>query len=139
MRAGVAGELSVRGASEDRPLDENGDRALSERRRRYRRFSGQQKLELVLVSLRGEKTIAELCREHEISETLLRRWRDQVLEAGAERLDGGQERSQAAEQRRRIAELERAGAGWQDLRAGAGGKAIRGLGGAPRGAVVRVG
>ena len=76
--------------------------------RRYRKFSAQQKLELVMASLRGERTIAELCREHQISESLLRRWRDQALDAAAERLAGGQERSQASEQRRRIAELERA-------------------------------
>jgi transposase-like protein len=76
--------------------------------RRYRKFTAQQKLELVLASLRREKRIAELCREHAISETLLRRWRDQVLEAGGERLAGTQERSVAAEQRRKIAELERA-------------------------------
>src|SRR3954471_8536168 len=53
--------------------------------RKYRKFTARQKLELVLASLRREKTIAELCREHAISETLLRRWRDQVLEAGGER------------------------------------------------------
>ena len=76
--------------------------------RRYRKFSAQQKLELVMASLRGERTIAELCREHQISESLLRRWRDVALDAAAERLAGGQDRSQAAEQRRRIAELERA-------------------------------
>jgi transposase len=55
-----------------------------------------------------ERSIAELCREHEISETLLRRWREQALEAASERLARGRERSQASEQRRRIAELERA-------------------------------
>ena len=76
--------------------------------RKYRKFTAQQKLELVLASLRREKTIAEICREHAISETLLRRWRDVALEAAAERLAGGQDRSQASEQRRRIAELERA-------------------------------
>jgi transposase len=81
---------------------------LSEARRKYRKFTAQQKLELVMASLRGERSIAELCREHEISETLLRRWREQALEAAGERLAGGQERSQASEQRRRIAELERA-------------------------------
>ena len=42
----------------------------------------------MLASLRGQKTIAELCREHEISETLLRRRREQFLAAGAERLSG---------------------------------------------------
>ena len=76
--------------------------------RKYRKFTAQQKLELVLASLRREKTIAELCREHAISETLLRRWRDQVLEAGGERLAGAQERTVAAVKRKKIAELERA-------------------------------
>src|SRR3954447_24125001 len=76
--------------------------------RRYRKFTARQKLELVMASLRGERSIAELCREHRISESLLRRWRDVALEAAAERLAGGQDRSQASEQRKRIAELERA-------------------------------
>ncbi len=76
--------------------------------RRYRKFTAQQKLELVMASLHGERSIAELCREHQISESLLRRWRDVALDAAAERLAGGQDRSHASEQRRRIAELERA-------------------------------
>ena len=52
--------------------------------RKYRRFSAQQKTEIVLASLRGPKTIAQLCREHEISESLLRKWREQFLAAGAD-------------------------------------------------------
>jgi transposase-like protein len=64
-------------ASEDGPLNEM-KRTLSETRK-YRKFSAQQKSELVLASLRGQRSIAELCREHEISETLLRRWREQFL------------------------------------------------------------
>jgi transposase len=76
--------------------------------RRYRKFTAQQKLELVMASLRGERSIAELCREHRISESLLRRWRDVALEAAGERLADGQDRSLAAEQRKRIADLERA-------------------------------
>ena len=76
--------------------------------RKYRKFTPQQKLELVMASWRGERSIAELCREHDISESLLRRWRDQVLEAGAERLAASEQRSQAGEQRKKIAELERA-------------------------------
>jgi hypothetical protein len=43
---------------------------------------------LVLASLRAPKPIAELCREHDISESLLRKWREQLLAAGAERLSG---------------------------------------------------
>jgi transposase len=106
MRAGVAGELSVRGRSEDQPLNEK-EQVLSDKRK-YRKFSAKQKVELVLASLRGDRSIAELCREHDISETLLRRWRDQMIEAGAERYEAGQDRSLEAEQRRKIAELERA-------------------------------
>ncbi|HYX86222.1 MAG TPA: transposase [Gaiellales bacterium] len=76
--------------------------------RKYRKFTPQQKLELVLASLRGQVSVAEICREHEISETLLRRWRDQLLEAGAERFAGKEERSGEKDLRRRIRELERA-------------------------------
>ena len=77
-------------------------------RRQYRKFSAQQKTELVLASLRGQKSIAELCRDHDISETLLRRWREQFLAAGAERLHGKAERTEADELRRQVSRLERA-------------------------------
>jgi transposase len=76
--------------------------------RSYRKFSAQQKTELVLASLRGPKTIAQLCREHDISESLLRKWREQFLAAGAERLSGKQERTEADELRRQVSRLERA-------------------------------
>ena len=76
--------------------------------RKYRKFSAQQKTELVLASLRGPKTITQLCREHDISESLLRKWREQFLAAGAERLQGRQERTEADELRRQIGRLERA-------------------------------
>jgi transposase len=76
--------------------------------RRYRRFTAQQKLELVMAGWRGERSSAELCRRHDISEGLLRRWRERALEAGIERFAAGEQRWQGAEQRRRIAELERA-------------------------------
>jgi len=35
--------------------------------RKYRKFTPAQKLELVLASLRGQMSVAEICREHEIS------------------------------------------------------------------------
>ena len=76
--------------------------------RKYRKFTARQKVEIVLASFRGDRSVAELCREHDIAESLLRKWRDQALEAAAERFESGQDRSLAAEQRRRIAQLERA-------------------------------
>ena len=36
--------------------------------RKYRKFTAQQKTEIVLASLRGPKWMAELCREHEIAD-----------------------------------------------------------------------
>jgi transposase len=76
--------------------------------RRYRKFTAQQKTELVLALLRGPKTITELCREHDISDSLLRKWREQFLAAGAERLSGKAERTEADELRRQVSRLERA-------------------------------
>ncbi len=76
--------------------------------RKYRKFTAQQKIEIVLASLRGPTTMAELCREHEISESLLRKWRDQFLAAGAERLQGKAERTEVDELRGQVAKLERA-------------------------------
>ena len=62
----------------------------------------------MLASFRGDRSIPESCREHDISESLLRRWRDQMVEAAAERFQDGADRSLQPEQRRRMAELERA-------------------------------
>ena len=76
--------------------------------RKYRKFSAQQKTEVVLASLRGPKTMTELCREHDIADSLLRKWREQFLAAGAERLSGRQERTEADELRRQVSRLERA-------------------------------
>jgi len=76
--------------------------------RKYRKFTAQQKTEIVLASLRGPKSVAELCREHDISDSLLRKWRDQFLAAGAERLQGKAERTEVDELRGQVAKLERA-------------------------------
>src|SRR5438034_11295030 len=84
-----------------------GRQRLSEQRK-YRKFTAKQKIEIVLASFRGDRSIAELCREHDIAESLLRKWRDQALEAAAERFEAGQDRSVQAEERRRLGRLERA-------------------------------
>ena len=93
--------------------------------RRYRKFSAQQMTELVLASLRGPKTMAELCREHDIADSLLRKWREQFLAAGAERLQGKSERTEADELRRQIAMLERA-LGRKTLEVEVAGELLRG-------------
>ena len=56
--------------------------------RKYRTFTAQHKLEIVLAGLRGDVTVKELCRSHEIAETLYYSWREKLLEGGREALAG---------------------------------------------------
>lgn len=83
------------------------DNGLSEQRK-YRSWTAQQKLEIVLAGMRGDRSVREVCREHGIAETLYYGWRDRILAAGREALAGKEERSGERELRRKIGELERA-------------------------------
>ncbi|MEO8969249.1 MAG: transposase [Solirubrobacteraceae bacterium] len=76
-------------------------------RKKYRTWTVGQKLEIVLAGLRGDRSVAEVCREHQISEALYYGWRDKLLEGGAERLSGKEERTELAELRKHVRELER--------------------------------
>ena len=76
--------------------------------RKYRKFTAQQKLEIVLAGLRGDRSVKDVCREHEIAETLYYSWRDKLLEGGREQLAGREDRQGEKELRKRIRELERA-------------------------------
>jgi transposase len=80
---------------------------LSEQRR-YRSWTAQQKIEIVLAGLRGDRSVKDVCREHEISDTLYYSWRDKLLGGGREALAGKDERNGEKELRRKIRELERA-------------------------------
>jgi transposase len=88
---------------------------LSEQRK-YRSWTAQQKIEIVLAGLRGDRSVKDVCREHAISETLYYGWRDELLEGGREALAGKEERSGERDLRRKIGELERA-LGREDVRA----------------------
>jgi transposase-like protein len=80
---------------------------LSEQRK-YRSWTAQQKLEIVVAGMRGDRSVRGVCREHGIAETLYHGWRDKILEAGREALAVKEERSGERELRRKIDELERA-------------------------------
>ena len=54
-----------------------------------RKWTVEEKLEIVLEGLKEKKPIAEICREHQISQTLYYRWRDKFLEAGEKGLING--------------------------------------------------
>jgi len=55
----------------------------------------------------GPESVAQLAGENDISETLVRTWRDQFLIAGAQRLEGNSKRIEADELRKQITRLER--------------------------------
>ncbi len=58
------------------------------RRRSRRKFSAEEKIRIVLEGLRGESSIAELCRREGIAANLYYRWSKDFLEAGKKRLNG---------------------------------------------------
>ena len=93
--------------------------------RKYRKFTAQQKTEIVLASLRGQKSFAEICREHEIADSLLRKWREQFLAAGAERLSAKSERGEIDDLRLQVRRLERA-LGRKTLEVEVAGELLRG-------------
>ena len=58
----------------------------------HRKFSAEEKIRIVLEGLRGEETIAELCRREGISPNLYYNWSKEFLEAGKRRLLGDTKR-----------------------------------------------
>ena len=58
------------------------------RRRTRKQYSAEKKIRIVLSGLRGEDSIAELCRREGIAESLYYSWSKEFLEAGKKRLSG---------------------------------------------------
>jgi len=58
------------------------------RRKTRRKFSSEEKIRIILEGLRGEESIAELCRREGINVNLYYRWSKDFLEAGKKRLQG---------------------------------------------------
>ena len=62
------------------------------KRRTRRQFGAEEKIRIVLDGLRGETSIAELCRKEAIQPTVYYKWSKDFLEAGKKRLNGDTER-----------------------------------------------
>src|SRR5438128_12613099 len=58
------------------------------RRQTRRQFSAEEKIRIVLEGLRGEESIAELCRREGIASSMYYGWSKDFLEAGKKRLAG---------------------------------------------------
>ncbi len=63
------------------------------RRATRRHFSAEDKIRIVLEGLRGEDSIAELCRKEGIAQSLYYTWSKEFMEAGKRRLAGDTSRA----------------------------------------------
>jgi transposase len=58
------------------------------KRRTRRHFGAEDKIRVILQGLRGEESIAEICRKEGLHQNLYYRWSKEFLEAGKKRLAG---------------------------------------------------
>lgn len=80
------------------------------RRATRKQYSAEEKIRVVLDGLRGESSIAELCRREGIAEGLYYSWSKEFLEAGKKRLSGDTARQatsgEVKDLRREMADLK---------------------------------
>ena len=62
------------------------------RRKTRRQYNAEEKIRIVLEGLRGEESIAALCRREGIAQSLYYKWSKEFLEAGKSRLTGDTKR-----------------------------------------------
>ena len=75
------------------PVKEPAEQVIKAIRRATRRqFSAEEKIRIVLEGLRGEDSIAELCRREGINPNMYYKWSKEFLEAGKARLTGDTKR-----------------------------------------------
>jgi len=86
------------------------------KRKTRRKFSSEGKIRIVIEGLKGEESIAGICRREGISPTLYYRWSKDFMEAGKKRLQGdtvreanttevNELRNEAADLKEAVAEL----------------------------------
>ena len=68
------------------------------RRATRKQYSAEEKIRIVLDGLRGELSIAELCRRERIAESLYYNWSKEFLEAGKKRLAGDTARAATSDE-----------------------------------------
>jgi transposase-like protein len=105
LRAARAIQIAVSGPHNTRqisgPVMEPAEQVVKDIRRATRKqYSAEEKFRIVLDGLRGEHSIAELCRREGIIQNLYYRWSKDFLEAGKKRLAGDTARAATSEGRR---------------------------------------
>lgn len=87
------------------PQKQTPENYVKEVRRKGRRiFSSEQKILIVMEALRGEDSIAAICRKYGIAESVFYKWNKEFLEAGKKRLSGDTTREATSDE---VAELKK--------------------------------
>ena len=68
------------------------------RRATSKQYSAEEKISIVLDGLRGVESIAELCRQEGIAQSIYYKWSKEFLEAGKRRLVGDTARSASTDE-----------------------------------------
>jgi transposase len=85
------------------PTKEPAEQVVKEIRRATRKhYSAEEKIRIVLEGLRGEDSIAELCRREGIPPNVYYRWSKDFLEAGKKRLAGDTAREATSDEVRSL-------------------------------------
>jgi transposase len=81
------------------------------KRQTRRKFTSEEKIRIVLEGMKGEESIATICRREGINPNLYYRWSKSFLEAGKKRLSGDTQREatsgEVTELRRENEELKK--------------------------------
>ena len=81
------------------PVKRPAEQVMKDIRRATRRhFSAEDKIRIVLDGLRGEDSIAELCRKEGIAQSLYYVWSKEFMEAGKRRLAGDTARAATSDE-----------------------------------------
>jgi Transposase and inactivated derivatives len=74
---------------------------------KHKQYSVELKTQVVLEVLKGQKSLAQICREYEVAADLVCHWRDVFLERVPQVFADPRSTGTASKEQERIAELER--------------------------------
>jgi len=70
-------------------------------------LSAEEKMAIVMAGIKGDKTVAQICREYGISQSQYYKWRDAFLDGAKSALERKGHLSREKQLERKIEELER--------------------------------
>lgn len=68
------------------------------KRKTNRVYTSEEKIRIVIEGMRGEESVASICRKYGINDSLYYKWTKDFMEAGKKRLSGDTERNANAEE-----------------------------------------